>query len=105
MAGGFSYNQSYHEVDASELKVTPEGISGTTRIIRNGDSWLRDPDWKTGGSLMGLMTLDVHFGEANDKGVYPVRGGWSVEWGLEHTRSGPVRGRLKSTQSPSAPTP
>lgn len=90
VAGGFRYNQSYHEVDASGLRVTPEGITGTARLILNGDSWVRDPDWKNGGSLMGLLTLDARFGEANDKGVYPVTGTWTIEWGVSGELSGGI---------------
>ncbi|MCC5848014.1 MAG: PQQ-binding-like beta-propeller repeat protein [Verrucomicrobia bacterium] len=94
VAGGFRYNQSYHEVDASGLKVTPEGITGTARIILNGDPWLREPDWKNGGSLMGLLTVDARFGEANDKGVYPITGDWTLEWGVSGELTGKIHANL-----------
>lgn len=94
VAGGFRYNQSYHEVDASGLTVTPEGITGTARLILNADPWLRDPDWKNGGSLMGQVTLDATFGEANDQGVYPVTGDWQIAWGVSGELTGEVRAVL-----------
>ncbi len=94
VAGGFSYNQSYHEVDASGLKVTAEGITGTAHVILNGDSWLRDPDWENGGSLLGLLTLDVRFGDPDDNGVYPVSGDWTLEWGISGQLSGDIRATL-----------
>ncbi|MCH8526087.1 MAG: PQQ-binding-like beta-propeller repeat protein [Kiritimatiellae bacterium] len=90
VAGGFSFNQSYHEVDASGLTVTPEGLSGAARVILNGDPWMQNPDWKNGGSLMGLLTLHVQFGDANDEGVYPVSGDWSIEWGVSGERTGNI---------------
>jgi outer membrane protein assembly factor BamB len=94
VAGGFRYNQSYHEVDASGLRVTSEGITGTARIILNGDNWLTDPDWKNGGSLMGRLTLDVQFGEANADGIYPVTGDWSIEWGVAGELTGNIHAVL-----------
>ncbi len=96
VAGGFRYNQSYHEVDPSGLQVTAEGITGTARIILNGDSWLRDPDWRNGGSLLGRLTLEVTFGVADDDGVHPVSGEWSLEWGL----SGELSGRIHAVLGP-----
>lgn len=94
IAGGFRYNQSYHEVEASGLTVTGEGITGTAYIILNADPWLLDPDWKNGGSLLGKLTLDVQFGEANANGVYPVSGDWSIEWGVPADLSGDIRATL-----------
>ncbi|MCH8475012.1 MAG: PQQ-like beta-propeller repeat protein [Opitutales bacterium] len=93
VAGGFRYNQSYHEVEASGLEVTDDGITGTAYIILNGDNWVTDPDWKNGGSLMGKLTLDAQFGEANDEGVYPIAGDWSLEWGV----SGELTGEIRTT--------
>ncbi|MCC5789348.1 MAG: PQQ-binding-like beta-propeller repeat protein [Opitutales bacterium] len=90
VAGGFRFNQSYHEVETSGLKVTDEGITGTAYVILNGDPWLRDPDWKNGGSLLGKLTLDVQFGEADDEGVYPISGDWSIEWGYAAEFSGDI---------------
>ena len=94
VAGGFSFNQSYHEVEASGLKVTPEGITGTARMILNGDPWVKDPDWKNGGSLLGRLTLDIRFGDANDKGIYPVTGDWTLEWGVSGELTGEIRAML-----------
>ena len=94
VAGGFRYNQSYHEVEASNLEVTDEGITGTAYIILNADPWLRDPDWKNGGSLKGRLTLDAKFGEANDEGVYPITGDWSIEWGISGDLSGDIQATL-----------
>ncbi|MCC5844024.1 MAG: PQQ-binding-like beta-propeller repeat protein [Verrucomicrobia bacterium] len=94
VAGGFRYNQSYHEVDASGLTVTAGGITGTARIILNGDPWMRDPDWKNGGSLMGLLTVDARFGEANGDGIYPVSGDWTLEWGIAGEQTGKIRASL-----------
>ena len=95
VAAGFSYNQSYHEVDASGLEVTTDGITGTAHVILNGDPWLRDPDWKNGGSLLGLLTLDTEFGEPDDNGVYSVSGDWTLEWGLSEELSGDIRATLE----------
>lgn len=93
VAGGFSFNQAYHEVDTSELKVTPEGIEGTALIIVNSDGWVSG-DYRNGGSLAGRVTLDVRFGKPNSEGIYPVRGDWSVDWGLEHVRTGSIEAQL-----------
>lgn len=94
VAGGFSFNQSYHEIDGSGLTVTDEGISGTAYIILNGDLWMHHPDWKNGGSLLGRITLDIQFGEANDEGIYAAEGDWKVEWGLSAERTGVIRATL-----------
>ncbi len=94
VAGGFSFNQSYHEVDASGLTVTPEGITGTAYVILNGDLWMRDTDWQNGGSLLGLLTLNTTFGDRNAEGIHPVSGDWKLEWGLSGDRSGPIRATL-----------
>ncbi|TVR07656.1 MAG: hypothetical protein EA401_14710 [Planctomycetota bacterium] len=82
VVGGFRFNQSYHEVDPAGLEVSENGITGSARVILNGDPWLHDTDWKNGGSLMGHLTLDVQFGEANDDGLHPVSGEWTLEWGM-----------------------
>jgi outer membrane protein assembly factor BamB len=94
VAGGFSFNQSYHEIDGSGLTVTPEGITGTAKFVLNGDRWVSDTDWKNGGSLLGRLTLDVQFGEANRQGIYPVTGDWSIEWGVAGELSGEIRASL-----------
>lgn len=94
VAGGFRYNQSYHEVDASGLTVTAEGITGTARIMLNGDSWLTDPDWKNGGSLMGLLTLEARFGPRNAAGVHAITGDWKIEWGVSGELSGEIRAEI-----------
>lgn len=94
VAGGFSFNQSYHEVDASGLEVTADGITGTAQIILNGDPWVTDTDWQNGGSLLGLLTLAVNFGPTDDEGLYPVRGDWHLEWGISGERSGEIRATI-----------
>lgn len=94
VGGGFSFNQSYHEIDASGLEVTSEGITGTAYVILNGDPWNRDTDWKNGGSLLGKLTLDVSFREPNQDGIYPVRGDWEIEWGLADVRTGTIEATL-----------
>lgn len=94
VAGGFSFNQSYHEVDGSGLTVSDEGITGTAYLILNGDLWVEDTDWQNGGSLLGKLTLDVQFGEANEEGIYPVSGDWSIEWGISADRNGSIRAAL-----------
>ncbi|MCC5789349.1 MAG: PQQ-binding-like beta-propeller repeat protein [Opitutales bacterium] len=94
VAGGFRFNQSYHEVEASGLTVTDEGITGTAYIVLNGDPWVPDADWKNGGSLLGKLTLDAKFGEANDEGVYPITGDWSIDWGVSGELSGDIRATL-----------
>lgn len=95
IGGGFGFNQSYHEIDVSEFTVTKDGISGTGIIILNSDPWL-DGDYQNGGSLAGRLTLDVEFGDPDADGLYPVRGDWSVEWGLNLTRSGNVRATIQN---------
>ena len=94
VVGGFRFNQSYHEVDPSGLEVTEEGISGTARVILNGDPWIHDTDWKNGGSLLGHLTLDVAFGEANDEGLYSLQGEWTLEWGVAEDISGTIQATL-----------
>ena len=89
IAGGFSFNQSYHEIDAEGLEVDANGIRGTARVYLNPDTWVPG-DYKSGGSLAGKLELDLTFGTPNDKGIYPVSGDWKIEWGLKHTRSGDV---------------
>lgn len=95
IGGGFSFNQSYHEVDTSELVVTDKGITGSAIVILNSDPWV-EGDYKNGGGLAGRVDLDITFGEPNDEGIYPVRGDWTVEWGLEMTRSGEVEATIKN---------
>lgn len=94
VAGGFSHNQSYIEVDTTHLQVTPQGISGTAQVILNGDHWIPDADWINGGSLLGQLTLNAQFGERNDQDLYPVSGSWSFEWGMSAERSGPIHATL-----------
>lgn len=93
VGGGFSFNQSYHEIDTSDLVVTENGISGTAIVIINSDPWVAG-DYQKGGSLAGRLTLDIQFAEPNDQGIYKARGDWSAEWGIELTRSGPIRGTI-----------
>ncbi|MCC5830085.1 MAG: PQQ-binding-like beta-propeller repeat protein [Phycisphaeraceae bacterium] len=93
--GGFQFNQSYHELDASNLKVSSEGIKGTAMVILNGDPWAENPDWKNGGSLLGRLTIDVHFGERGNDGIYPVTGKWSLEWGVSAKLTGSIRATLE----------
>ncbi len=99
VGGAFRFNQAYHEIDPSSLVVTPDGISGTALVILNSDRWVPG-DWQNGGSLAGYVTLDVVFGEPDGEGIYPVSGSWSAEWGVEHTRSGPVTATLHNLPSP-----
>ena len=93
VAGGFRFNQHYHEVEASGLTVTSDGISGTAYIILNADQWVT-PDWKNDGSLLGKLTLDAEFGERNDNGVYSITGDWSIEWGISGELTGPIHATL-----------
>jgi outer membrane protein assembly factor BamB len=93
VGGGFSFNQAYHEVDPSGLEVTSDGIRGTAVVIINSDGWV-SPDYRNGESLAGRVTLDVRFGEPNSKGIYPLEGDWSVEWGLPLVQTGLVEARL-----------
>ncbi|MCC5806252.1 MAG: PQQ-binding-like beta-propeller repeat protein [Opitutales bacterium] len=101
VGGAFRYNQAYHEIDARDLVVTPEGLSGTALVIINTDAWI-EGDWQNGGSLAGYVTLDLTFGEPDEAGLYPVSGTWSAEWGIEHTRSGPVTAILQNMPAPQA---
>ncbi len=94
VGGGFSFNQSYHEIDGSRLEVDDNGIRGTAHIILNSDQWVPG-DWRNGGSLLGKMTLDVRFGQPDDEGIYPVRGDWSIIWGIEGRHSGEIVGRIE----------
>lgn len=94
VALGSRFNQSYHEVDASNLTVSEDGISGTAYIILNGDPWVKDVDWIHGGSLLGRLALKATFGEANAEGFHPVRGEWSLEWGLEKDFTGRIQATL-----------
>lgn len=93
--GAFQFNQSYHELEASGLKVSADGIKGTAMIILNGDPWAHNPDWKNGGSLLGRLTIDVRFGDRNDNGIHPVTGNWSIEWGVRGELSGKIRGTIE----------
>ncbi|MFP3938425.1 MAG: PQQ-binding-like beta-propeller repeat protein [Phycisphaerae bacterium] len=90
VGGGFSFNQAYHEIDARGLEVDEDGISGTARIILNSDQWVPG-DMRNGGSLLGELTLDLRFGEPDDEGIHPVRGDWSITWGIAGERSGEIR--------------
>ncbi len=94
VALGSRFNQSYHEVDPSGLVVSEEGISGTAQIILNGDPWISDTDWKNDAALLGRLTLNASFGEANDQGLYPVRGEWSIEWGIKAEISGIIQATI-----------
>lgn len=94
VAGAFAFNQSYHEVETSELTVTEDGISGSARMVLNPDRWMRATDWKNGGSLLGRLTLDVRFGEAEANGIYPVTGDWVIEWGVSGELSGEIRAAI-----------
>jgi outer membrane protein assembly factor BamB len=95
IAGGFTFNQSYHEVDASGLEVDEKGIRGTALVYLNSDTW-GPADYQNGGSLAGRLELNVRFKEPNKKGIYPIRGEWKAEWGIQHTRSGAVTSKVTS---------
>lgn len=95
VGGAFGYNQSYHEIDCSDLEVTDDGIKGVAIVILNPDNWVKG-DYRNGGGLAGRVKLDITFGKPDDKGLFPVRGDWSVEWGLKLTRSGAIRATLKN---------
>jgi outer membrane protein assembly factor BamB len=99
VGGAFSFNQAYHEVDASGLSVTADGISGTALIILNPDVWVPG-DMHNGGSLAGYLSLDLTFGEPNAEGIYPVSGDWQAEWGIEITRTGPIHATLRHLPFP-----
>ncbi|TVR40732.1 MAG: hypothetical protein EA402_13500 [Planctomycetota bacterium] len=94
IGGGFSFNQAYHEIDGSSLTVDAAGIRGQAHIIANGDRWVPNVDWHNGGSLLGRLELDVQFGEANDQGIYPIRGSWEITWGIGGTRSGSIEATI-----------
>lgn len=96
VGGAFSYNQSYHEVECGDLRVTDEGMQGTAVLILNPDPWV-EGDLENGGALAGRLVLDLTFGKPDGEGLYPVRGTWRVEWGIEHTRSGAVEAILQNT--------
>ena len=93
VGGGFSFNQAYHEVDPSGLSVSKNGIQGTALLIANSDQYVPG-NHKNGGSLAGELTLDVKFGDANEQGVYPVSGDWSVAWGIAHVRTGAINAQI-----------
>lgn len=95
IGGGFGFNQSYHEVDCSNLVVGENGIKGTAIVILNPDPWV-EGDYINGGSLAGTLTLDITFGTENEEGIFPVRGDWSAEWGLKLRRSGKVSATIKN---------
>lgn len=52
--------------------------------------------------LMGCLALphavqaeeNASFGEANDQGLYPVRGEWSIEWGIKAEISGIIQATI-----------
>ncbi len=94
IGGAFGFNQSYHELDGSELVVTEKGITGSALIILNPDPWVPG-DHQNGGSLAGRINLDVTFEESDAEGIHAVGGEWSVEWGLKTTRSGAIRVTVK----------
>lgn len=96
VGGAFSYNQSYHEIDVSELVVTDKGIKGTALVVLNPDRWVPG-DSVNEGSLAGRLKLDITFGEPDAEGIYSVSGTWSVEWGLQTTQSGAIRAKLSGT--------
>ncbi len=95
VGGAFGYNQSYHEIDCSDLEVTSDGIKGTAIVILNPDKWV-EGDYSNGGSLAGRVKLNITFGKPDEKGIYSARGDWSVEWGLKLTRSGAIRATLRN---------
>jgi hypothetical protein len=95
VGGAFKYNQSYHEIDCSDLEVTKNGIKGSAIVILNPDNWVQG-DYRNGGSLAGRVKLDITFGKGDDEGIYSAGGEWSVEWGLKMTRTGAIRATLKN---------
>jgi hypothetical protein len=89
VGGEFSFNQSWHEVDLSGLKLTDEGFNGTLLVIVNPDPWWA-PNQEKGTAIVGRVKIDARFGKKNDEGLRPVKGEWAATWGESLTRTGKI---------------
>ena len=93
-ATAFTYNQAWHEVDASRLSLDGGKLRGEAVVILHGDRWVgpRYPD-DSREPRAGRLVIDARLGE--DGGI---AGRVEGEWGVAYEAQGPVTGTASATR-------
>lgn len=87
-ANAFRYSQSWHEVDASQLTLKDNRITGKINVIINKDVYLLDRD--TGGPCTaGVITIVATINNAST-----ITGTYEATWGDKLEISGKAAGSL-----------
>ena len=89
VGGAFSYDQGWHEIDTSRLRLTDDGIEGSMVVILHPDPWF-GPHPETGGPLAGRIEIDAKLGAEDDQGRRKITGTWSARWGIPVKLSGKI---------------
>lgn len=83
VATAFSFNQSWHEVDASGLRIGPDRIEGEIRVILNPDRWVAPAPG--GGGIAGRIRINARLVPEGWQGDY------QATWGRAEEFSGTIR--------------
>jgi outer membrane protein assembly factor BamB len=84
VATAFSFNQSWHEIDASALRLAENRITGDIRVVLHPDAWV-SPRGDERGQVAGRLTLDATLGSTGWTGTF------TGVWGVAAEFSGEVR--------------
>jgi len=87
-ANAFRYSQSWHEVDASQLTLKENRISGKVTVIVNKDVYLLAAD-NTSPCTAGVVTIDATIDNAGS-----ITGTYEVTWGEKLEIGGKVAGAV-----------
>lgn len=92
VGGAYNYNQGWHEIDPSGLRVADGKLTGTMTVIVNPDPWMF-PNTEAKSAMAGELTVDATLGEGEDA---PMEGTFKATWGIPLTRTGPITGTAKN---------
>lgn len=92
-AAAFGYSQAWHEIDASQLRVTEKSVAGPLQVVLNGDWWF-NPNSAAGTGIAGRLEIEA---TAKDE---QLSGSYKVEWGIPWTATGTVRGAVVRKSRP-----
>lgn len=94
-ATALSFNQAWHEVDASKLTLKDGKVQGEIVVILHGDKWVpaHYPE-EDRSPKAGRITIDVTLNSASDS----LAGTAKAEWGVSYEAHGKITGEVTPTR-------
>ncbi|GEM_PF-835641 len=85
--GAFRFSQGWHEVEASELRLEGNRLSGSIHVIAHGDNFGTSARGDEPGPLAGRIQIEATLKDAKLEGQY------QAQWGIAFEAEGLISGK------------